>query len=85
MYHVADSINILHRTEIAFFLAFIINHPKTADETSDEDDRSQSENGIYSANFEPNRVGHQHCDCLADADEDIVFCVLVAQLRDDQV
>jgi hypothetical protein len=84
-YHDGDSVDVLHGADVALLPALLVDHAQTAKEAADEDNDDESKDGVDSAYFKSNWVGHEYSHCLADADQDEILSKLIAEFGNDDV
>jgi hypothetical protein len=84
-YHDGHTVDVLGRADVALLPALLPHHAEAADEAGGEDDGRETEHRVDTPDLLPDWVRHKHSHRLADADQNEVLGVLVAQFRYQQV
>lgn len=72
-YHETNPVQDLAGTTLTQVTAFLSHRSKTTKARCNCDYQGQGEECTHSPYLQTNRVGHHHCHCLANADEDEVL------------
>ena len=81
IYHHSNAVQKFRSALLAFDFALGGYSGEAADKWGDRDDEGEGEEGVDSFNFEADGVGHENRNCLWYTNQDEIFTVFVAHLR----